>query len=642
MTTRFEHISGLLERYLADEGLYASVVQGRRSVLLGPALAITWLAYLWVLSFALVLASRETGVPRAALLSLLAVGGTLVLLLGVLVIYYAARQLRSGRPVSGSDASSIGGAIVIPLPFLAALVTAILAQGAAAFVIYVVMAAVGLAVLLLAQRKANLWGFLLSVPRALTKSLAELPALTSLLIVFTFLAAFSEEVWATIGALPFSRLVALVALLFVPVVLFTLRSARLESGKLARWTPTSEEIMHLVQSVPLLARQTAAGYIAPEEWAALESELRWRHLDRMLADAGEPVLRFLGLWFALLLALMGLLTFLTLFMYHLTFFAMALPADVVQSWTSGGAPAASSALDLRIALMAGLPLANIRVAMFLAGFLTAVVYVWAFADEQVRTRFTSWLTERAASWLAAGAVYGAASTPGYQAWQRSIQQGAVHLDIVVPTTTVEADVELVCRRVESALGLYNVATVTAHVQKPGDPRYKLAIPGRRWVLRRIGRDGPVAFQSEHFEANELRYQDGLGATYLVTGESPPDGWFGETRTASALARGVWDDDDGHTLVMHPWAFESTDHISLEIHLYRALATSQEYRDYLRRLLRAARNAQPTYARIDIELYLRDSMDSLARLFWSANLASVDYWDVTCKRPRYEAKREWES
>ena len=645
---KLAHLRDLVERYLKREGLYQTVVEHRRYQLFTLPTALLWLGHLWAAEVGIMLANGVASLLLPALI--LPAVAFLLSFLG-LVLFYLVRQLRLGKRLSESDASTIGGFFLFGFPVVTGVLMWLYLGSIVAFLTYLGLAVVGFFGLLFLQSRAyqihRLWGSIGSIAKAVPRSLLLLPAIFSLLLVFTFLSVFSEEFWQAIGTLSVQSLVAASIVVLIPVALFAALSVPSESAKLVDTSWNASQLMFVAQETPFFAQRLASGHIAEEEWQTASEEVAWLHLDRLLREIRTPVFHLTKRWFALLIVFTGLFVLVCLCLYFFVFFSIVVPPAIIQDWTSPAQVLGSYEVLPQLGWRLTVPMSTVttlKTSIFLATFLMAVFHVWAFTNEHVKGRLTDWLKRKAESWLAVSAVYRAIARPGYQVWDYVVQdvkgKSRTTAHIVVPQASSDNEVERACRHMESTLRQYRVVYITAFEQKPEGPRYRLGIPGRRWRLMRIGPDQPPAFEPIHLEVDESRYQHELAKVYLAEGESPPDEWFGETPRGIYIARRIWDLDDGHELVMHPYVFDAGGYIAVEINLYRRMEQREQYRTYLRRLLTIALESTPPPSAIDIELYFRDTVDSLAGVCWSKELPDVKYRDETDTKTTMELKGKW--
>lgn len=645
---KLAHLRDLVERYLKKEGLYQTVVEHRRARLFTLPMAILWLGYLWAAEVGIMLAN---GVANLLLPALILPVVAFLFSFSGLVLFYLIRQRRLGQRLSESDASTIGGFFLFGFPAVVGVLMGSYLGSIVAFLIYLGLAVAGFFGLLFLQSRAyqihRLWGFVRSIAKAVPRSLLALPAIISLLLVFTFLSVFSQEFWQAIGTLSAQSLIAASVVVLAPVALFAALSVSDESAKLVDTSWSASQIMFVAQETPFFAQRLASGHIAREEWQAANDEVTWRHLDRLLREIRTPVFHLTKRWFALWIVFTGLFVLVCLCLYFFVFSSIVLPPAIIQNWTSPAQVLGSYEILPQLGWRLTVPMSTVttlKVSIFLATFLMAVFLVWAFTDEHVKGRLADWLKRQAESWLAMSAVYQAIARPGYQVWDYVVQdvkgKSRTTVHIVVPHGSSDNDVERACRHMESTLRQYRVVYIVAFEQKPEAPRYRLGMPGRRWRLIRIGLDQSPTFEPIHLEVEEPRYQHELAELYLTEGESPPDEWFGETPRGIHIARRIWDLDDGRELVMHPYVFDADRYIAVEVNLYRRMERSEQYRTYLKRLLTIARESTPSPSTIDIELYFRDTVDSLARVSWSTELPYVEYRDETGAET-IDSRQKWE-
>jgi hypothetical protein len=225
---------------------------------------------------------------------------------------------------------------------------------------------------------------------------------------------------------------------------------------------------------------------------------------------------------------------------------------------------------------------------------------------------------------------------------RDKRKGIANASILVPQGLSEVEVERACEHMESRLQEYrNFVRITAFEQNVERPVYKLGMPGNRWQLLHNKGKGIRIFESNPLILDELRYQYFLGMDSLQEEVEIPDGWFGNTPRGIAVAKAVWEADVGHEWVLHPYAFESDTVLSLEVHLTKKKAKSDQYRQYTRELLTLTRQKAPDAQNIWIDLYFRDTIDTLAHLNWSEQLSYVEYKDEVAGKSRIERPDDWD-
>jgi hypothetical protein len=395
---KLAHLRDLIEDYLKQEGLYQTVVEHRRARIFTLPTALLWLVYLWASEAVIVLAN---GAANFLPTLILPVAAFLTIFFG-LAVYYVVRQRRTGRELSEADTNTIGAFLLFGFPTLVGALLWWYLGSVIAFPVYLGFAVAGFFGLLFLQSRAyrarRLLGFIRSIAKAAGRSLLPLPATISLLLVFTFLSVFSEELWQAIGTLPLQSLVAAGVLVLAPVALFAVLSMSAEGEKLVGTSWNASHLTSVAEDTSFLAQRLASGHIAQEEWEAASEEVAWLHLDRLLDEIRTPVLHFVKRWFVFLVAFTGLFVVVCLCLYFLVFFAIVLPPAVIQRWTLPAQVLESYEILPQLGWDLTIPsssIAALKMSISLATFLAAVFLVWAFADEQVKGRLTNWLRHRA-------------------------------------------------------------------------------------------------------------------------------------------------------------------------------------------------------------------------------------------------------
>jgi hypothetical protein len=81
-------------------------------------------------------------------------------------------------------------------------------------------------------------------------------------------------------------------------------------------------------------------------------------------------------------------------------------------------------------------------------------------------------------------------------------------------------------------------------------------------------------------------------------------------------------------------------LSLEVHLMKRMTKSSQYRHYMRRVLALTRQKFPGAKTLDVELYFRDTMDTLARFFCGEQLSYVEYSDEFMSETKIQKPDDW--
>jgi hypothetical protein len=109
-----------------------------------------------------------------------------------------------------------------------------------------------------------------------------------------------------------------------------------------------------------------------------------------------------------------------------------------------------------------------KVSLLLAIFVAVMSSIYAFTDDLFKMRFTKWLNQKAASWLAVSFIYQCAMSPNYQIWEYVVndkQKGIANVSIIVPRGFSEKEVEKACEHMETRLQEYrNFVLITAFEQ----------------------------------------------------------------------------------------------------------------------------------------------------------------------------------
>jgi len=635
-----------LEEYLKREGLYAVIPEHRRPPL---PIALIWLIGLWIPAIYFLLRYRGFGGL------LMAIFGPAVLLAGILLIlaiFFAIRQFRSGKKLADTDARTVGGVLMFGFPVLMAVVLGLYLRSWSVTVWYVVLSAVGMMFVLLLQWQAHRARLLIELARStfrvLWQSVTLLLMLVPLLLVVVLLSVFSQELWESLGGLSLARLIVGAFLMALPAFLFVSASLEREATGIVGEFPEGERIAENAESTPFIKNKLDSGLISEEEWARLRSELRWRDKTKLSKNLLPILQNKVKRWLALLLGLTSIALITSFFAYFYILFSVLLKPSLVATWVDMQLETLVLPLSfLGYSWEVGLPTTAgpvAKVSLLLAIFVAVMSSIYAFTDDLFKMRFTKWLDQKAVSWLAVSFIYQCAMSPNYQIWEYVVndkQKGIANVSIIIPQGLSKKEVEKACEHMETRLQEYrNLVLITAFEQNVERPVYTYGMPGNRWQLLHNKNKGIREFEPIPFVANEPRYQHFLGRDCLQNGLEISDDWFGNTPQGIAIAKAIWKADVGHEWVLHPYAFEGTI-LSLEINLTRRMAKSDQYRQYVRKLLTLTKQKAPDVQNIWIYLYFRDTIDILAHLNWSKQLSYVEYKDEIKGKSRIEKLDDWE-
>ena len=645
-----ETLQDYLEQYLKREGLYRVIPEYRRKSVFTLPVAVIWLAGLWLPAVYFAYKLKGAGGLAAAIVVPPA------LLAGILLataISTVIQQLRSGGKSVSVDASKLGGILFYGFPLTMAIALGLYLRRLSVFLLYAAVAALVTVVIALLNaytyRIHLAFELLRSIVIALVRSLLLLPALFPLLLILTLLSIFSQELWETLGGLSLLRIVGSTLLMVLPALLCVSRSLSQGVTALVGQLPRNEELIKSASSIRFIRSRLDNGLISQEEWSKLRDELEWRNRSK-LAERLLPVLqKRVKRWLVLLLTLTSVTLVISLFGYFFIFFIVLLAPSLVAGWLS---IEELTVLVMPLSFLGRLwsisfPITVIpvaKVSLLLAVFSAVTFTVYAFTEDPFKRVFMEWLMQKASSWLAASTLYQCITSPGYQIWEfavRGAKTGIANVSIVVPKGLSQESIEQACEHMESRLeGFRTLVIVTAFEQNPEKPVYRRGVPGNRWQLLHNKVKNIRIFEPIPLILEESRYQDFLGLDSLKEGKEIPDEWFGNTPTAIALSKAIWQADPDHGLILHPYTFESSAAHMLEVHLSKRLSRSKQYRRRIRDLLVVARQTIPDAENIWIDLCFRDTVDTLARLVWGKQLPYVEYKDETIGKTRTEDPNRW--
>jgi len=584
-----------------------------------------------------------------------AVLGPLVLFAGtflLLTVVFVVQQIRPGEKLANVDASTIGGFFLLIFPVLMTAALGIYLRSWLAAIAYAAVYIAIMAIVLLLQMQAYRVHLVIelirSLFRALWRSIALLLVLIPLLLAVILLSVFAQEMWQALGTLPVSRLGSSILCLIVPVLALIVGSLNRETQAIIGQFPSTDRIVKDAQATPYIKEKLEKGFISEEEWGRLISQLKWRSATKLTERLLPALHRKVKRWLALLLVLTSSTLVISFFVYFYVLFSVMLTPLLVGEWTGVELgtliiPISFLGYYWEISLLTtAVPIA--KVSLVLAVFAAVSSSVYALTDETIKKIFTEWLRRKTSSWLAVSSLYLCAASPNYQVWEyrvRDKNKGLANVFIVVPKGSPQELVEKACEHMASRLDEYrHLVIITAFEENPDRQVYELGMPGNRWRLLHNKSKGIKEFEPIPLDLEELRYQHFLGRDSLDEGTELPDDWFGDTPEGKTLGRTVWEEDSDHEWVLHPYVFTSDRSLSLEICLSKRMSTSAQYRQYVRELLRLAKKIVPDAQNIMVDLTFRDTLDTLAHLYWSKELPYVEYRNELMGESKIEQPEAW--
>lgn len=632
-----------LEEYLKHEGLYGVMPEYRRQSLLTLPIATIWLAGLWLLAGFLLVSHRGW---KGLLVAILGPPLLLASNLLIMALCFAVREFRSGRGLTAEDAGGIGGFFLIGFPIVMAVGLGLYLQSWSVTLSYAALSGAFIAVLLILQARAYRVHLLIQSVKTMFKVLGQsitlLPAFIALLLVTVWLSVFSEGLWQAFAALSSKRFLGSAFVMVLPVLLYVSLSVGREAAEIFGESLDGDGIIRTAEDTSFIKERLERGLISEEEWKELQDEFEWRDKAK-LVDALLPALQSrTKQWLALLFVVTSLGVVISFFVYFFGFFSVLLEPSLVADWVGTQMDVLTIPLGFWEISLPTTAVPTAKVSLMLAMFVAVMSSVYALTDETVKRLFTEWLRQKSASWLSLSSLYHCITSPGYQVWEyvvRDADRSLANVSIVVPRGLSEEEVEEACEHMESRLHEWNVVIVTAFEQSH-EQLYRRGMSGRRWELICNQSKEIRRFRAIHLILDELRYEDFLGQKCLEEGRTIPHEWFGETLVEQAVSRAIWQTDPDHILVLHPYAVETGDVLSVEIQLTKRLPTSEQYRDRLRAFLNVAREEAPGANTIMLSMNYRDTVDQLASLWWTGDPPLVQYRDGALGTTRMESPDDW--
>jgi hypothetical protein len=643
-----------LETCFKNEGLYELLPEDRRDSLLTIPLATIWFLLLWLIQTSLILWRTHysyAGWITSILFLPLLFGVSFV----VLVLFFLFRHikviLQGKTPDLTQYVSLIGLYFLVIFPALLIAGTAIYLESFLILALQFILSilAMAIAILLNAQksRVRLLLEFFRSAWKLLIRSAALMFILLPVLLAIIVLSVFSSDLWSAIGNLSYGRLVAGTALLLLPILFLVVGTLRQMARTIVGGVPALPDILSTAAKYPLLKKSLERGLISAEEWRDVNDELSWRHLDR-LGKTFVPAIRAkVQHWLILLLAITCLLVALTFFGYFFVLFRTLLLPTVIAQWVGITVETSDHVMSIfgrtLIFRTHSTDVAVLKVCWMLSVFITLASTVYALTDEGAAEQITTWLRERAKTWLAFAVVYDAVLCPGYQTWRivrADKKRGLINLFIVVPLNSTSDQVKIACENLESRLTRYkNLVYITAFEQNNRET-YDTWISGRRWQLINNKKTNSRSFDYLDVTDDDVTSQPFLGLECLDAGKAIPDEWFGSGSQDTAIGREIWESDNDH-VILHPYVVCTSSAAFVTVRMRKRLPNSEQYKQFMKHLFNLISKRLAAETSINIDISFRESEEALASVWFNPGMARVIYKDEI-KGQKAEAVSLWRS
>jgi len=638
-----------LEDCLRSEGLLSIIAPERRSVALPSPIAPLWLAGMFLIPAAIAIdTSRFNRLPELALCVVLA------FLLSFVPLSIRLIRGQSTGVVLQSDktASTIGGYSLLAPPLATSLATGIILQSPSSALWCLALSYAWLVVVFALHLNSYRIHLLIALSRStvsiLWRSILSIPLLVPILFTVVIMGSFSPGLWATLGTLPTSSLIAGIALLSAPAIAMSLATLGTQASLLLPSARLPSDPDAIAESIPAISSRLHSGLISREEWSDLVSDVTWRPTQALAYPSTRLIQARLKRWLAITLLFTAIGLVGSFFVYFILLYSAIIPVDTLAEWTS--ITSRSSVISFPFAgtsITITLPstlLPVSKASAFIATLLMSLGVISSMTSEPVRAVVTSWLRTRAHTWLAVSSLYGVATSPGYFILDfrvRDQKRGIANVSIVLPQGTSTDAARAACEHMEKRLVAFRrLVLVTAFELNSSRPEYRLELPGNKWRLLHNKSRSIRNFTFTPVEYDEPRFLPHLGRESLLSKRPIPDEWFGEEEHAVALSKAIWDNDQGHEWILHPYVQISEATVSLEISFTKRMASSAQYAAYMRNLVRVCSASIPQSQQIYVDIFFRDTADILARFFWNSALPTIEYKDEHLKVPSTQSASKW--
>jgi len=466
--------------------------------------------------------------------------------------------------------------------------------------------------------------------------------------VVVLFSVFSRDLWEVLAELHPFQYITSILWLAIPTILFIVNSIRRESLSILGVFPDNDRLIAQAEATKFISDKLNRGLISEEEWKNLQQDVIWRSQLKMSEKLLPIIQNKVKKWLGFLLISITITLTIAFFVYFFILFSIFLSPHQIADWTKTQVnflPFSTIILGENLSFTVPSTLAiTAKVSFLLACIVAMFASISSSNDQTIKTIITNSLIQKSDAWLAISVLYRSAISPNYYEWNyivRDKNKGIANVIIVVRQGLSFEKIRLACEHMESRLKQYKTfVEVTAFEQNDKKNAYRLDSSDNRWRLLNSKVKNNRKFDAITFEDEPIHYNHFLGRDALQNQEPISDEWFGNTPDTIQFSKNLWSTDTEHEWIIHPYVSQQDDVLNLEIYLSKRMVKSQQYREYVREIFRLVKQTFPSAGMVIINLYYRDTADSLARFHWYNKSNLIDYKDELLKKSRYEQPKNW--
>ena len=637
-----KHFQDYLEGYLKTEGLQRVIPEFRHASLFNTPAIYLWLITLWALSASVIYRAEGSIVGAILLLPLSFV--LTILIVSIVVIARFGFQV----DVHAKDVASYFGGGVLMVTLILISMGGFIIVGSWRVLGYLLVSyLVSFIVFYFAHQHGYhiyAWAETLKLTfRMLKRSIGLIILLMPLLFTLVVFAVFSQEIWQVLGGLPNRRVPVVILVVFLPVVLLGYVSLKREAAELVAAFPEFPLGRGDIESVPWINRKLSVGLISPEEVDQALRQINWRDAAKIQNELTPAIRARVKLILMLLLFFLSVATFVVFTLYFGALFSTVLDPTLIRTWINEPIQGTSLRLWSIDLPVSDATWATFKVAALLAAFLSAMSIVVSLTDATVQERYQVWLGGEIRYWYVSSIAYLSLIDKNFQVLNYVVhdrKRGTVNMNVLVPQHLSVEEVRTACETLEKRHGDYRLFIVRAFQQRDTITNYGPGVMTDSWQFLRNKSTDYTGFEVFPESDDEVRRNHFLGSALAESNSPIPDGWFGESADAITVAKAIWHDRDLRPIILHPYAVVTENILSVTVRLTKRFEGREAYPGLLRKIITFVELAMQKPSTIWIELYYRESLDSLARLEINQEFDYTVYKDEHSKKSQYGKIKEW--
>jgi hypothetical protein len=283
-----------------------------------------------------------------------------------------------------------------------------------------------------------------------------------------------------------------------------------------------------------------------------------------------------------------------------------------------------------------------KISILLSVIVSVTSRVFMATDEEYKSQVFGWLRTKSRAWFSADVIYEASLFPDYQVLDStSLGKNVIDLQVLIPARLEKGEARKICTKCakDNAKTDYKIM-LSAFESLEQSGQYDFRFEKIRWQLDidLSGKEHFLDLDQDYLPAIDLQHY--LGVKSIQKNEEIFEAWFGNSPKAMELGKMVWDDDDKHNLILHPYVEENTGVFNMKVRLAQRFESSAKYKRIMKRIFSIAKHFLPDTPIIGVILYFSRTEYILANLEYSIQKGLVGYSDEYMKNQAISISSDW--